>query len=68
MYANTYLDSCPIISINEVTLKIELKKIILNHERINEISQASRKYAENYHSYDYFVKVFKEVAEFLYKQ
>jgi len=67
MYSNTYFDMCPIISINELTLKAELKKIMLNYEKITEISYLSRMYVENYHSYSYFANIFKEVENFLYK-
>jgi hypothetical protein len=68
MYAGTYLDVCPIISINDSSLKSELKSILLDHERINKLSYLSREYVEKYHSYDYFTVVFQEVAEFIYKQ
>jgi len=68
MYAGTYLDVCPIISINDSSLKSELKSILLDHERINKLSHLSREYVEKYHSYDYFTAVFQEVAEFIYKQ
>jgi len=66
MYTGTYLDKCPIISVNTFNLKQELIGIISNHSRINELSNASRKYAENYHSYSHFSKAMKEIIQSLY--
>lgn len=66
MYADTFLDDCPIISVSAFNLKQELIKIALNHERINEISDLSRGYVENFHSYRYFSTVVGEIIEFLY--
>ncbi len=68
MYAGTYLDVCPIISIDDSSLKSELESLLLNHERINKLSRLSREYVEKYHSYNYFTIVFQEVAEYIYKQ
>jgi len=61
IYEGTYLDECPIISINKSNLKHELIRIILNHNRINDLSKLSRNYVENYHSYKYFPVVFQEI-------
>jgi hypothetical protein len=67
MYAGTFLDKCPIVSVNQFKLKQELINIILNPERLNEISDLSREYAEKYHSYKYFSTAIGEVIELLYK-
>ena len=67
LYANTYLDKCPIISINESNLKHELINIILNHNRINDLSKLSRNYVEKFHSYKYFSILFEDILYSLYQ-
>lgn len=66
VYAGTYLDECPIISINKSNLKHELIRIILNHNRINDLSELSRNYVENFHSYKYFSILFGDIIHSLY--
>jgi hypothetical protein len=66
LYFNTYLDECPIVSINKSNLKQELTTIILDYNRINDLSKLSRNYVENFHSYKYFSILFGDIINSLY--
>jgi len=67
IYSETYLDECPVININKFNLKQELINVILDSNKINELSRSSRQYVENFHSYEYFSATFKAMIEMLYK-
>lgn len=66
IYEGTYLDECPIISINKSNLKQELTNIILDYNRINELSRQSRDYVKNFHSYKYFSVLFGDILTYLH--
>jgi hypothetical protein len=67
IYSETYLDRCPIINVNKSNLKQVLTNAILDFDRINELSLLSRKYVENFHSYEYFSVIFGRMIELLEK-
>jgi len=67
IYSDTYLDRCPIISIDKSSLKQALIDIIRDFNKINELSLMSRKYVENFHSYEYFSVIFGKMIEVLDK-
>jgi hypothetical protein len=67
IYSETYLDRCPIINIDKSNLKQVLTNVILDFNKINELSLLSRKYVENFHSYEYFSVIFGRMIELLDK-
>jgi glycosyltransferase involved in cell wall biosynthesis len=67
VYSETFLDRCPIINIDKSNIKQALIDIILDFNKINDLSLMSRKYVENFHSYEYFSVIFGEMIEVIYK-
>ena len=52
--SDSYLNDCPIISVNETNLEHELKNLIRNRNTWSEISLANVNYVKKYHSQDSF--------------
>lgn len=59
---HTYFGECPIVSATPETITDVLRTLVTDARIRRELSELSRKYAERYHSYEFFASLFSKVC------
>lgn len=59
---HTYFGECPIVSATPETITDVLRRLVTDMKIRQELSALSRKYAERYHSYEFFSSLFSKVC------
>lgn len=63
----SYLNECPIVNGTPENIKDTIRYLVQNPELRNQLGQAGRKYAEKYHSYEAFQKLFGQIVDKIYR-
>ncbi len=59
----SYLNECPVVSVNHETLKENIKKLVTQPDLRESLGRSGRKYAEKYHSYKSAQYLFSKIYD-----